>query len=217
MRYSLLLALLRCVFVLLVLRVLVTILLNYPDYFPPNFDSLFLEGREATFHGLYRVAFYIHIFVGPIVLLNGLMLLSETIRKRCGNLHRMLGRVQVVVLVCLLLPSSLVMSQHAFGGWLAGLSFALLSLLTGLCAILGVKYARERKFAQHRRWMLRTFILLSSAVVLRLISGMLDSMKVSHPEIAYIVASWCSWLIPLLVFETAGSVKITQYFKTTNF
>lgn len=35
----------------LVLRVLVTILLNYPDYFPPNFDSLFLEGREATFAG----------------------------------------------------------------------------------------------------------------------------------------------------------------------
>lgn len=211
MRYSLLLTILRCVFVLLVLRVLVAIVANYPDYFPPRFDSLFLEGREATFQGMYRVAFYIHIFVGPIALINGLILLSETIRKRCGKLHRMLGRVQVAVLVCLLLPSSLVMSQHAYGGWLAGLSFAALSLLTGICAILGVKYARERKFVQHRRWMLRTFILLCSAVVLRLISGMLDTIKVSHPEFAYIIASWCSWLLPLLIFETASTMKITQY------
>lgn len=213
MRYSLLLSILRCVLVLLLLRVVVSIVANYPDYFPPNFDSLFLEGRETTFQGLYRVAFYIHIFVGPFVLISGLILLSESVRQRFGKLHRMLGRVQVAMLVCLLLPTSLVMSQHAFGGWAAGLSFAALSLLTGICAILGVKYARERKFAQHRRWMLRTFILLCSAVVLRLISGMLDTLKVPHPETAYIVASWCSWLIPLVVFEVAGSVKIPQYLK----
>lgn len=199
------------------LRVVVAIVANYPDYFPPNFDSLFLEGREATFQGAYRVAFYLHIFVGPFVLLSGLILLSETVRRRYGKLHRVLGRVQVAMLICLLLPTSLVMSQHAYGGWPAGLSFAVLSLLTGLCAILGVKYVRERKFAQHRRWMLRTFILLSSAVVLRLISGMLDTLKVPHPEIAYIVASWCSWLIPLLVFEAAGTTKLSKDFKTTHY
>lgn len=213
MRFSLLLTILRCVFVLLMLRVVVAIVANYPDYFPPNFDSLFLEGRQATFQGMYCVAFYIHIFVGPFVLLSGLILLSETVRKRCGKLHRLLGRVQVAVLIVLLLPTSLVMSQYAFGGWPAGLSFSVLSLLTGICAILGVKYARARKFDQHRSWMLRTFILLCSAVALRLISGMLDTLKVPHPENAYIVASWCSWVIPLLVFEIAGSVKLREYGK----
>ena len=30
---------------------------NYPDYFPANFESLFLQGREATFNGVYAVAF----------------------------------------------------------------------------------------------------------------------------------------------------------------
>ena len=40
---------LRWLAVVLILRVLVAILANYPDYFPPNFDSLFLQGREATF------------------------------------------------------------------------------------------------------------------------------------------------------------------------
>src|SRR5436190_16689367 len=38
---------------------LASILANYPDYFPPNFDSLFLQDREATFNGAYRTAFYV--------------------------------------------------------------------------------------------------------------------------------------------------------------
>jgi hypothetical protein len=77
--------------VLLILRVLATILANYPDYFPPNFDSLFLQGREATFTGSYPPAFYIHIFTGPVVLFNGLIILSEYVRRHHRSLHRFCG------------------------------------------------------------------------------------------------------------------------------
>jgi len=163
---------LRWLAVVLILRVLVTILANYPDYFPPNFDSLFLQGREATFTGAYCVAFYVHIFSGPLVLFNGLILVSEHIRRRHGNWHRCLGRVQVVVLLLFVLPSSAVMSRHAFGGWPAGLSFLLLSAATASCAIIGVVHARSRRFDLHRRWMLRSYVLICSAVSLRLISGL---------------------------------------------
>jgi len=129
-RHQILTTVLRGLAVLLILRVLIMILANYADYFPPNFDSLFLQGREATFTGAYRPAFYAHIFSGPLVLLGGLILLSETVRRRYGRLHRVLGRVQVAVLLLFVLPSSVVMSRHAFGGWLAGLSFLLLSAAT---------------------------------------------------------------------------------------
>ena len=138
MRYRILTTALRWLAVALILRVLATILLNYPGYFPPNFDSLFLQGREATFAGAYRVAFYVHIFSGPVILFNGLILLSDRVRLRLGGVHRVLGRVQVAVLLLLVLPSSVVMSQHAFGGWPAGLSFLLLSAATAGCAVAGV-------------------------------------------------------------------------------
>lgn len=137
-RYRLLTTALRWLAVVLILRVLVTILSNYPDYFPPDFESLFLQGREATFSGVYPPAFYIHIFSAPAVLLTGLFLLSETVRVNHGGLHRVLGRVHVVVLLVLVLPSSAVLARHAFGGWAAGLSFMLLSLATAGCAIVGV-------------------------------------------------------------------------------
>jgi uncharacterized membrane protein len=192
---------LRWLAALLILRVLVAILANYPDYFPPNFDSLFLQGREATFTGAYRPAFYIHIFSGPIVLFNGLILMSEYVRRQYGGVHRFLGRLQVGVLLLLVLPSSVAMSRNAFGGWPAGLSFVLLSMATAACAIVGVVYARRRRFDRHRRWMLRCYILICSAVALRLISGTAGLAGVQSAEGAYICAAWSSWLVPLVAFE----------------
>ncbi len=52
------------------------------------------------------------------------------------------------------LPSSVVMSQRAFGGWPAGLSFLFLSAATASCAIVGVVHVCRRNYEQHRRWML---------------------------------------------------------------
>ena len=201
MRYRILITVLRWFAVVLILRVLITILANYPDYFPPNFDSLFLQGREATFNGIYRTAFYVHIFFGPLVLFNGLILLSDYVRRRYGGWHRWLGRAQVVVLLLFVLPSSVVMSRHAFGGWPAGLSFFLLSATTAGCAITGVYYALRRRYDQHRRWMISTFVLICSAVALRLMSGTASLVEVPSPESAYIVAAWTSWLIPLAAYE----------------
>lgn len=203
MRYRILTTALRWLAVVLILRVLATILANYPDYFPPNFDSLFLQGREATFAGAYRAAFYVHIFSAPVVLFAGLILLSEHVRRRYGGTHRVLGRVHVVVLLLFVLPSAVVMSRHAFGGWPAGLSFVLLSGLTAACAVAGVVFARRGRYDRHRRWMLRCYVLLCSAVALRLISGAAGVIGVSSPESAYAVAAWCSWLVPLAVYEGA--------------
>jgi uncharacterized membrane protein len=200
-RVRILTTVLRWLAVVLILRVLTAILANYPDYFPPNFDSLFLQGREATFTGAYRPVFYVHIFSGPVVLFNGLILMSEYVRRHHGGLHRFLGRVQVVVLLLFVLPSSVVMSRYAFGGWPAGLSFFALSAVTASCAIVGVVHARRGRYDRHRRWMLRCYVLICSAVALRLISGTAGLLGVSSPEAAYVVAAWSSWLLPLAAYE----------------
>jgi uncharacterized membrane protein len=200
-KHRILLMVLRWLAIVLILRVLAVILANYPDYFPPNFQSLFLQGREATFRGAYRAAFYVHILSAPLVLCNGLVLLSEYVRRRHRAWHRWLGRVQVALLLLFVLPSSVVMSWHAFGGWPAGLSFLLLSAATASCAIVGVVHACRRHYDQHRQWMVRSYVLICSAVALRLISGMAGLVGVASPELAYVVAAWSSWLFPLAAYE----------------
>jgi len=209
-KYQILTKVLRWLAIVLVLRVLATILANYPDYFPPNFDSLFLQGRETTFNGVYRTAFYIHIASAPVVSFIGLILLNENFRRRRPAWHRLVGRVQVSALLLLVLPSSVVISRHAFGGWPAGLSFLLLSAATAGCIIAGVTHARHRRYDRHRRWMVRSYVLIGSAVALRLVSGALGVVGVPNPERAYIVAAWNSWLIPLAAYEIADRVPRPQ-------
>ena len=200
MKKGILVKILRAVFALLILRALVSIVANYPDYFPPDFQSSFLQGREESFIGTYRWAFYVHIFSGPLVLLNGLVLMTNWV-IRYRTLHRFLGWVQIVCLLVFMLPSGMVMALQSFGGFWAGLSFMVLSGTTAVCAILGVVNARQGKLKQHRQWMVRSYVLICSAVSLRLVSGATGFVGVTDAEWAYVFAAWMSWVLPLVVWE----------------
>src|SRR5690349_19466084 len=81
---------------LLILKVTAGVVLNYRNYFPPNFESDFLQGREQYFSGSYQWAFYTHLVAGPLSLIVGMILLSERFRLRFPKWHRALGRIQVL-------------------------------------------------------------------------------------------------------------------------
>ena len=196
---------------LLILKVTVSVLLGYRDYFPPNFDSDFLRGREAYFSGTYQWAFYTHIASGPVSLMFGLILISEGLRMRFPKQHRTLGKTQVALVLLLLVPSGLWMSYYAETGAIAAIGFASLAIATGFCVLCGWRSAVKRRFAEHRRWMWRCFLLLCSAVVLRLMGGM-ASMADVEPAWSYPLAAWASWLAPLAAFElTAGVQRIVRH------
>ncbi|MCG6156562.1 DUF2306 domain-containing protein [Rubinisphaera margarita] len=191
---------LNVVVVVLIVKVTVGIVLGYRNYFPANFNSDFLRGREDYYFGAYSGAFYAHIVAGPVVLMLGLLLISTRFRTRFPRWHRKLGRVQGMTVLLLIVPSGLWMAAYASSGPVAGVSLALLAILTGTTTLLGWKAAIRRQFAEHRRWMTRTFLLLCSAVVLRLFGG-LGSVLAVQAEWYDPVATWISWGLPLLGFE----------------
>jgi hypothetical protein len=190
----------------LILKVVAGIVLKYGDYFPPNFESDFLRGRELYFSGSYHWAFYVHIAAGPISLVLGLLLLSERFRRRFPKWHRYMGRIQVVDVLFLVAPSGLWMAYRAEAGPVAGLGFAALAVVTGASITQGWRSAVKRRFAEHRRWMSRCFLLLCSTVVLRLIAGL---VTVTGVQAAWVdpLAAWASWLVPLTAFELSGAVS----------
>lgn len=85
---------------LLVLKVTVSIVLQYGEYFPPGFESGFLQGRESYFAGVCQWAFDPHIFAGPVTLVLGTLVVSDDFRRRWPGWHRGLGRMQVPVVLC---------------------------------------------------------------------------------------------------------------------
>ncbi len=185
---------------LLVVKVTFSVALGYHDYFPPDFNSDFLRGRESYFFGGYQLAFYSHIVAGPTSLVLGLILVSQSFRARFPNWHRRLGKVEIALILFLLVPSGLWMACYAQTGMVAGAGFFGLALATGLCAAFGWRSAVRRRFADHRRWVWRCFLLLSSAVIVRLIGGLATVTWVGV-DWSYPLAAWASWLVPLAIYE----------------
>lgn len=191
---------------LLILKVTVAVMLGYVNYLPPNFDADFLRGREGYFYGSYQWAFYTHIASGPVSLFLGVILISDWFRMRFPKWHRRLGRVQAANVLLLVAPTGLWMAWYTQTGTVAGISFAILSVLTGTTVALGWRAAVQRRFQVHRRWMSRCFVLLCSAVVLRLVIGFGTVVGVQSMWFDPVV-SWASWLVPLSALELVGLLK----------
>jgi hypothetical protein len=193
---------------LLVLRVTLSVVLGYRDYFPADFQSDFLFGRESYFWGAYAWTFYAHILAGPITLVLGTVLLSARFRARLPGWHRRLGRVQGVLVLGLLVPSGLWMAWYAQAEGaaraIAGAGFAALSVATGACVAMGWRAAVQRRIAVHRVWMMRCYVLLCSAVLLRVVGG-LSLVTGVDGDWRYAATAWGSWLVPLGVFELRGA------------
>lgn len=195
---------------LLVLKVTAAVVLGFVNYFPPNFQSDFLHGRESYFWKGYHWAFYVHIVSGPISLILGTILISEQFRLRFPRWHRYLGRMQAVGVLLLVTPSGLWMARYSASGPASGIGFVILSGLTATCMALGWRAAVQRRFQVHRRWMSRTYLLLCSAVVLRLLGGLATVLAVRSPWFDP-VAAWTSWTLPLAVFELTRPAWIAAW------
>jgi hypothetical protein len=184
----------------LILKVALSVISNYPDYFTSNFASDFLRGREGHYWGAYRWAFHTHIVSGPVSLILGLILIGERSRSRFPSWHRRLGRLQVACVLLLVTPSGLWMAYHAAAGPIAAVGLGALAMATAICVSLGARAAVTRRFADHRRWMWRGYLLLGSAVVLRVMGGLATVTGVTAPWVDPL-ATWMSWLLPLMAFE----------------
>ena len=200
MSFAVLQRVLAGVVVILIFKVTLSVVLSYHQYLPPDFNSDFLMGRESYFYGLYRWAFYAHLIAGPASLVAGTILLSERVRRSAPRWHRMVGRLQVACILLILVPSGLWMARYAMTGAVAGAGLGLLAIATAACSVLGWREAVGRRFEEHRRWMLRTYVLLCSAVVIRLIGGLATTLHVDATWV-YPLSVWTSWLLPLIVLE----------------
>ena len=186
--------------VLLALKVVLVTFISYRDYMPPNFDSDFLAGRQSYFWQGYHWAFYPHIVAGPVTLLLGLVLLSESIRRRWPRWHRWSGRIQVGLVLLVVVPSGFVMGFRAAFGPIAAVGLIGLALATAVTVTMGWRTAVQRRFDIHRKWMLRCYTLLFSAVVIRLLGG-IGQVAGVQADWYYIQGTWTSWIIPLIGVE----------------
>ena len=90
--------------------------------------------------------------------------------------------------------------QYCAAGPVAGVGLAGLAVAAATTATLAAWAAARRRSSEHRRWMWRCYLLLCSAVVLRVLGGLGTVLGPVGPWYDPL-ATWLCWLAPLAVFE----------------
>jgi hypothetical protein len=163
----------------------------------------FLMTKQLVYHiRHWRVSFYVHVFTSIIVLVTGLLQFSRYLLKKFPGLHRRSGKIYVFVVLLFSGPSGLIMGFYANGGLPARVSFVLLATLWLLTTFLGWRYALQRKWPLHTAMMTRSYALTLSAISLRFYAFVIGTFNIAiHPVPAYILISWLSWTLNLLIAE----------------
>lgn len=193
--------LIRLPIALFVLATTVLIVASYAFYFPPNFNEGFLAGRSHYFYATpYAIGFYAHIVGAPVGLVAGTLQMNKTILRRLPYLHRTFGRITIFSTLLLASPGGLIMAFGTHAGRMATLCFVLMSLLTSWFAWMAWRTAVMKNWSAHRHWAWRCYLMLASAIVLRVIDPILRDAGV--PDLfSYRFSIWLSWLPALLLFE----------------
>lgn len=144
-------------------------------------------------------AFILHTSFGGLALLLAPWQFVGWLRRKHPRVHRWAGRAYVG---CALI-SGVAAYPVAFGtiaGPIASVGFALMATAWLGTTLIAWRAARQRRFAAHRRWMIRSFALALSAVTLRVALVVPVLMQLDFLPL-YRVTSWASWIVNLLLAE----------------
>ncbi|MFI7117295.1 DUF2306 domain-containing protein [Amycolatopsis sp. NPDC049868] len=149
-----------------------------------------------------------HVLFGSIAMAGALLQIWPWFRAKYPAVHRKIGRVYVFAGV---LPAGLLaLTVGAMSPF--GPATRVANVVAGVlwlgCTFAGWRAARQRRFADHRRWMIRSFALTMSIIVSRVVTPI--AMITLEPrlettfggsEIAFSqsVAAISAWLSPTLV------------------
>lgn len=154
-----------------------------------------------------------HVLFGSVALSTAVLQIWPWFRRRHRVAHRRIGRVYVFGGVLPAGVAALVVGVFTPYGPVTRASDIMLAVLWMACTVAGWRMARQRRFGDHRRWMIRSFALTASiisnriwgAVVFIALSPQIDATFHGDTKLfTWIVsgtAAWLGWTIPLLVAQ----------------
>lgn len=142
---------------------------------------------------------FIHVAGALMALVLGSWQFVPALRNGFGPPHRWVGRIYVVG--CLVGGTAgLVLAPGSSAGPIASVGFGSLAVVWIAANLLGWRAARQRRFADHRRWMIRSWALTLAAVTLRLYLPLV--MILDLPFLPwYRAISFLAWVPNLIAAE----------------
>lgn len=114
----------------------------------------------------------IHFAAGGIILILGFIQLIGKIRDRFPLLHRIIGRIYVAASLLAGIGGLVFIAlKGTIGGTVMNVGFGLYGILTIICAIQTIRFARGGRMEEHRAWALRLFALAIGSWLYRMDYG----------------------------------------------
>jgi len=186
--------------VIMTLLALVTIAFVAP-YLAFNPDTYFPEQREVYMRREFVLG--VHVVCGMLALAIGPFQFVGRIRRRFVRVHRSFGAAYIASGTGLGL-SGLVLATTSYPSWVTSLGFGLLGLSMLFTTWTALRMVLAGRYADHRRWMIRSFSLIFAGVMLRVLTpiyGVLSGAGVVSFSFAtaYTWISWLCWVPNLLI------------------
>jgi hypothetical protein len=170
----------------------------------------YVKGDDAG-----NAVFAAHVLLASVVTLGGLMQLIPGLRRRWPRLHRWTGRTYIAIAVFMALSGVwLAVVRGTYLSVVSAVAVLINGLLILIFAGLAWRHAIKRRFEQHRRWALRTFMVVSGVWFLRV--GLMGWIVVNRGPVGMtddmsgptdIVMTFGSYLIPLALLELHGAAE----------
>lgn len=143
--------------------------------------------------------FWLHVGPAIVALFIGPFQVWRRLRRRFPMAHRVAGWVYVLAVTAASI-GGFGLAWTAFGGGITTGGFVTLSVLWLGVTAMALTRAIRGDVAAHRRWMIRSLALTTSAVTLRLIIGIGPALGFDFDD-SYRFAAWACWVTNLAVAE----------------
>lgn len=187
-------------YALLIFFTLLMIRLTLP-YVSLDTDIKFLKIKQWIIHNpFWRTAFFVHVLSSIFLLIAGFTQFYDPLKK-FSILHRMVGKMYIIIIVFISGPASFIMALYANGGMPSQVAFSLLSILWIFFTIKAWIEIRKRNFVGHGNFMFRSYALTLSALTLRAWKFVIVFIFHPHPMDGYMIVAWLGWIPNLLIAE----------------
>ncbi|SDD09362.1 DUF2306 domain-containing protein [Actinokineospora iranica] len=155
----------------------------------------------------------VHIGFGPVAMVSGFLQVWPWFRGRFPRAHRRLGRVYVFAGVLPAAVAGFVVGVVSPFGPVARVSAMVLAPVWFVTTVVGYRRARQRRFGEHREWMIRSFALTVSTITNRfwapvvavVLTPSLDTTfggsELALGQAIAGITAWLGWTLPLLGVE----------------
>lgn len=154
-----------------------------------------------------------HVIFGSIAMLTCCLQVWPRFRRTYPSIHRLLGRVYIFAGVAPAGVSALALAATTPFGPVTMVSNGLLATIWLGCTAAGFRAARQRRYADHRRWMIRSFVLTLSIITNRLWIVPMSVLLAPRLETSFggneelleqavsAIVAWLGWTLPLLAAQ----------------